>query len=104
MFQLLIRKKAAEKLKKEQEEKAAERRKVIDHRCGHPKDISALGSGEEMVIWYIYSFVVISLFCPSADLMNICKQYYQRVWDIEASKWDLEKSVELNEYKVTKKN
>ena len=33
--------------------------------------------------------------------MNICKQYYQRVWDIEASKWDLEKSVELNDYKVT---
>merc|ERR1711950_110290 len=38
-LRLPLRKKAAEELKKEQERKAAERRKVIDERCGQPKDI-----------------------------------------------------------------
>jgi hypothetical protein len=45
-LQLLLRKKAAEELKKEQERKAAERRKVIDERCGHPKDLDSASEGE----------------------------------------------------------
>jgi hypothetical protein len=42
---LLLRKKAAEELKKEQERKAAERRKVIDERCGQPKDLDSASEG-----------------------------------------------------------
>ena len=44
--QLLLRKKAAEELKKEQERKAMERRKVIDERCGQPKDLESASEGE----------------------------------------------------------
>jgi hypothetical protein len=44
-LQLLLRKKAAEELKKEQERNAAERRKVIDQRCGQPKNLDSCGSG-----------------------------------------------------------
>ena len=43
--QLLLRKKAAEELKKEQERKAMERRKVIDERCGQPKDLESASEG-----------------------------------------------------------
>ena len=46
LFQLLLRKKAAEELKKEQERKAAERRKVIDERCGQPKSTGGLSEGK----------------------------------------------------------
>ena len=42
-IQLLLRKKAAEELKKEQELKAKERRKVIDQRCGEGKKTDGLG-------------------------------------------------------------
>ena len=41
-----MRKKAAEELKKEQELKAKERRKVIDQRCGQGKSTSGLGEGK----------------------------------------------------------
>ena len=44
--QLLLRKKAAEELKKEQERKAQERRKVIDERCGNPKDLESASEGK----------------------------------------------------------
>ena len=43
---MLLRKKAAEELKKEQERKAAERRKVIDERCGQPKSTGGLSEGK----------------------------------------------------------
>merc|ERR1711990_1002909 len=45
-LRLLLRKKAAEELKKEQELKAKERRRVIDQRCGQSKSTSGLGEGE----------------------------------------------------------
>ena len=44
--QILIRKNAAEELKKEQEEKARERRRVIDERCGKPRHVDGLARGE----------------------------------------------------------
>ena len=44
--QLLLRKKAAEELKKEQERKSAERRKVIDQRCGQPKNLDSMDASE----------------------------------------------------------
>ena len=43
--QLLLRKKAAEELKKEQERKSAERRKIIDQRCGDAKNLEGANEG-----------------------------------------------------------
>ena len=48
-MQLLLRKKAAEELKKEQERKAAERKRIIDERCGKPKIIEDANEGEKTV-------------------------------------------------------
>lgn len=42
----MLRKKAAEELKKEQERKAAERRRIIEERCGSPKDIDNASEGK----------------------------------------------------------
>ena len=61
-FQLLLRKKAAEELKKEQERKAQERRMVIDERCGQPKDLESASEGRIYVYlgWAGYFFCRIS--------------------------------------------
>ena len=48
--QLLLRKKAAEELKKEQERKAMERRKVIDERCGTAKDLESASEGNYPIL------------------------------------------------------
>jgi hypothetical protein len=45
-MQLLLRKKAAEELKKEQERKAAERKRIIDERCGKPKNVDDANEGK----------------------------------------------------------
>lgn len=41
----MLRKKAAEELKKEQERKAAERRRIIEERCGKAKDLDNASEG-----------------------------------------------------------
>ena len=41
----MLRKKAAEELKKEQERKSVERRKVIGQRVGEPKNLDSLNTG-----------------------------------------------------------
>lgn len=41
----MLRKKAAEELKKEQERKAAERRRIIEERCGKPKNVEDANEG-----------------------------------------------------------
>ncbi len=79
-LRLLLRKKAAEELKKEQERKAAERRRVIDQRCGKAKALDNLADGE---------------------LRALCKEYFQRICQIESTKFDMEKEVEFRDYKVS---
>ena len=49
LFQLLLRKKAAEELKKEQERKSAERRKVIDQRCGKPTSTDGMSESKSLI-------------------------------------------------------
>merc|ERR1712060_307788 len=61
-LRLLLRKKAAEELKKEQERKAQERRKVIDERCGQPKDLDS---------------------ATEDQLKQICQAYHQRLSKLE---------------------
>merc|ERR1711915_840244 len=80
---LLLRKKAAEELKKEQERKAAERRKVIDERCGQPKDLES--ASEE-------------------QLRQICKEYHDRAAKIENLKYDLEHEVVIKDYEINELN
>lgn len=47
----MLRKKAAEELKKEQERKAAERRRIIEQRCGKPKNVE----GDNEGIYYCFA-------------------------------------------------
>merc|ERR1712110_911074 len=82
-LRLLLRKKAAEELKKEQELKAKERRRVIDQRCGQGKSTSGLGESE---------------------LKSVCQEYYSRICDVESSKYDLEKEVEYKDYMIDELN
>ena len=41
----MLRKKAAEELKKEQERKMAERRRIIEQRCGQKKPVEGANDG-----------------------------------------------------------
>merc|ERR1712032_311283 len=77
------RKKATEELKKEQEMKAAERRKVIDERCGKPKSLD--GASEDA-------------------LVKLCEAYYEKVNQLEGEKYDMEKEVELKDYRINELN
>jgi len=82
-LRLLLRKKAAEELKKEQERKAMERRKVIDERCGLPKDLDAASED---------------------DLVAICKEYQGRIFSLEGDKWDLERGVKIRILEINELN
>jgi len=78
-LRLLLRRNAMEALKKEQEMKAAERRKVIDERCGKPKNKEGLSEGE---------------------LRSLCVEYHEKIVKLESSKYDLEKEVEFKDYHI----
>jgi len=82
-LRLLLRKKAAEELKKEQERKAMERRKVIDERCGQPKDVESASEDR---------------------LLSICREYYEKVNTLESEKYDMEKVVEFRDYRINELN
>merc|ERR1712214_256460 len=82
-LRLLLRKKAAEELKKEQERRAQERRKVIDERCGQPKDLET---------------------ASEARLIAICKEYHEKVCNLESQKYDMEKEVEFRDYRINELN
>jgi len=82
-LRLLLRKKAAEELKKEQERKAMERRKVIDERCGLPKDLDSASEGE---------------------VRKICDAYFARIAKLESEKYDMEMSVAVQELKINELN
>merc|ERR1711988_352567 len=69
--------------RKEQERKAAERRKVIDERCGQPKDLD--NASED-------------------TLISICQTYYDRVKSLENEKYDMEKEVEYKDFKINELN
>ncbi|XP_059079918.1 troponin I-like isoform X2 [Tigriopus californicus] len=82
-LRLLLRKKAAEELKKEQELNAAERRKVIEERCGKPRH------GADT---------------SEAELKSICKLYYEKIMGIEWSKYDLEKALAMKDLQIYELN
>merc|ERR1711868_100571 len=67
----LLRKKAAEELKKEQERKAEERLRVIAERCGTKADIENASVD---------------------DLKKICQQYFDKWYKLEAEMFFLQRA------------
>jgi len=82
-LRLLLRKKAAEELKKEQERKAQERRKVIDERCGQPKDLENASEDQ---------------------LKQIVKEYFDRMYLCESQKYDMEFEVRKRDFEINELN
>merc|ERR1712158_3610 len=66
-----------------QERKAAERRKVIDQRCGKPTETSGMSESQ---------------------LRDLCETYHEGICGIESDKYDTEKEVEFKDYQITDLN
>lgn len=76
----LLRRKAAEELKRQQEVKATERRRVILERTGPSRNFELM---------------------TEAELKTICKQFHEQTKKIESDKWDLEQAVGSKEIEVS---
>lgn len=79
-LRILLRKKAAEELKRQQEAKANERRRVIAERTGTKKNFDTMSESE---------------------LVSICKEFHERIKSLENEKWDLEYAVGRKEIEVS---
>merc|ERR1712123_336366 len=75
----LLRKKAAEELKKEQERKAEERLRVIGQRCGTKADMESASTD---------------------DLKKICQQYFDRWYSLEGEMFFLQREVILRDLQI----
>merc|ERR1712130_1036853 len=63
--------------------KAAERRKVIDERCGQPKDLESASEDA---------------------LKQICKEYFDRMYQCESQKYDMEFEVRKRGFEINELN
>jgi len=79
----LLRKKAAEELKKEQERKEQERKRVIAERCGVKKDADAAGDEE---------------------LKNIVKALFDKWYNLEGEMFFLQREVILRDLQINELN
>lgn len=79
-LRILLRKKAAEELKRQQEAKANERRRVIAERTGTKPNFDSMSETE---------------------LTSLCKKFHDRVTSLENEKWDLEYAVGRKEIEVS---
>ena len=79
----LLRKKAAEELKKEQERKAAERHRIIGERCGIKKDIENASDDE---------------------LKKIVKEYFDKWFNLEGEMFFLQREVILRDLQINELN
>ena len=79
----LLRKKAVEELKKEQERKAAEREQTINTRCGTKKDVESAGVD---------------------DLKTIVKEYYDKWYNLEGEMFYLQREVLLKDLQINDLN
>jgi len=75
----LLRKKAAEELKKEQERKAEERLRVIAERCGTKADLDNASTDE---------------------LKKICQQYFDKWYGLEGEMFFLQREVILRDLQI----
>lgn len=78
-LRILLRRKAAEELKRQQEAKANERRKVISERTGAKKNFDQMSETE---------------------LKSICSQMHERLKNLENEKWDMETIVSRKELDI----
>ena len=78
-----MRKKAAEEIRKEQERKAEERRRIIAERTGKPKKIDDKNE---------------------AALQQTIKEYFRRLTLLEAEKYDLERDVLLKDFHLKERS
>lgn len=78
-LRILLRKKAAEELKRQQEAKANERRKVISERTGSKKNFDAMSEEE---------------------LKSVCRSMHERLSKLESDKWDKENEVSRKELEI----
>ena len=78
-LRILLRKKAAEELKRQQEAKANERRRVIGERTGQKKNFD--GMSEE-------------------ELKSVCRSMHERLSQLESDKWDKETEVSRKELEI----
>jgi len=76
----LLRRKAADEVKRQQELKEKERMKVIAQRSGKAKPLNDANE---------------------ASLMAICKEYYNRIYKLNEDKWDLELVTCIKEYEIS---
>merc|ERR1712241_414970 len=79
----LLRKKAVEELKKEQERKAAERQRVISERCGAKKDFEAASID---------------------DLKKICTELFDKWYNLEGEMFFLQREVILRDLSINELN
>lgn len=82
-LRILLRRKAAEELKRQQEAKANERRKVISERTGTKQNFDSMSESE---------------------LASICKKFHERIQGLESEKWDLEYAVGRKDIEVCDQN
>ncbi|XP_015793478.1 troponin I [Tetranychus urticae] len=82
-LRVLLRKKAAEELKREQERKAQERKRVIRERTGQPKHNDARNE---------------------AELMKICKEYHKRITSLADANYDVEQEVKRKDITLQELN
>ncbi|CAL4122322.1 unnamed protein product, partial [Meganyctiphanes norvegica] len=82
-LRMLLRKKAAEELKREQELKQAERKRIINERCGDPRPTEHM---------------------PTEGLVELVEQYHNRILECESQKYDLELKVMINDYEIIELN
>merc|ERR1712126_474548 len=75
----LLRKKAAEELKKEQERKAEERLRVIAERCGTQADLESASMD---------------------DMKKICQQYFDKWYKLEGEMFFLQREVILRDLQI----
>jgi len=73
------RKQAAEEAKREAERKKAERQQVINERVGEPRVLDGL---------------------DDTVLKEILNTYYERVYNCESAKYDLERKVNMNDIEI----
>lgn len=78
-LRLLLRRKAAEELKRQHELKAHERRRVIGERTGERRNFDLM---------------------TESELKQLSKQYHDRIKRLEEDKWDLELAVGRRELEI----
>lgn len=78
-LRVLLRRKAAEELKRQQEAKANQRRKVIGERTGSKKNFDSMSEEE---------------------LKSVCRQMHDRLKSLESDRWDMETKVSRKELEI----